>query len=91
MINVKYTITYFNSQPHEEADGQIRRCVKREQYFNSQPHEEADEQRKAEEKARLHFNSQPHEEADDYEITCDSAEPISTHSLTKRLTKREVR
>ena len=64
MINVKYTITYFNSQPHEEADGQIRRCVKREQYFNSQPHEEADEQRKAEEKARLHFNSQPHEEAD---------------------------
>ena len=34
-----------------------------------------------------YFNSQPHEEADvDYEITCDSAEPISTHSLTKRLT-----
>ena len=33
-----------------------------------------------------YFNSQPHEEADDYVITCDSAENISTHSLTKRLT-----
>ena len=34
--------TYFNSQPHEEADFYVRKLVNRINYFNSQPHEEAD-------------------------------------------------
>ena len=34
--------TYFNSQPHEEADNPIRQRYDFERYFNSQPHEEAD-------------------------------------------------
>ena len=34
--------TNFNSQPHEEADVQVMRCVVSQLNFNSQPHEEAD-------------------------------------------------
>ena len=36
-------INYFNSQPHEEADGNIKKVGFRSGHFNSQPHEEADE------------------------------------------------
>ena len=42
MTGIHSGSTYFNSQPHEEADGgSLQRCD-RCQYFNSQPHEEAD-------------------------------------------------
>ena len=56
-------------------------------YFNSHPHEEDDEIRLQEKKEITYFNSHPHEE-DDYDmisppyILC-----ISTHILTKRMTK----
>ena len=33
---------YFNSQPHEEADGADKGAFVCGCYFNSQPHEEAD-------------------------------------------------
>ena len=33
---------YFNSQPHEEADGNRMEIWSFQRYFNSQPHEEAD-------------------------------------------------
>ena len=36
-------IGYFNSQPHEEADGRIMKSSWLHIHFNSQPHEEADE------------------------------------------------
>ena len=38
----------------------------------------------------IHFNSQPHEEADKDVIVNDSELIISTHSLTRRLTKPET-
>ena len=34
--------SYFNSQPHEEADGSFQFLSQDLSYFNSQPHEEAD-------------------------------------------------
>ena len=37
-----FSLLYFNSQPHEEADGGRPHCRKAAIYFNSQPHEEAD-------------------------------------------------
>ena len=55
---------YFNSQPHEEADGWESSCCYCRTYFNSQPHEEADYRRNAKGSIFSYFNSQPHEEAD---------------------------
>ena len=34
---------HFNSQPHEEADGNFLTLPNNKRYFNSQPHEEADD------------------------------------------------
>ena len=56
--------SYFNSQPHEEADQSPGRVPWMPLYFNSQPHEEADECKNKYYTDRTHFNSQPHEEAD---------------------------
>ena len=57
-------------------------------YFNSQPHEEADEIMKGVDRIGNYFNSQPHEEADHEQLRRDRhVHVISTHSLTKRLTK----
>ena len=36
------TCTYFNSQPHKEADSVSIQCIFRHGNFNSQPHKEAD-------------------------------------------------
>ena len=77
---------YFNSQPHEEADGSRTRKLYTGIHFNSQPHEEADEFRTAMLFDPKHFNSQPHEEADGKLFWKQSDICISTHSLTKRLT-----
>ena len=58
-------------------------------YFNSQPHEEADYTSVVWTMKRNYFNSQPHEEADPLCVNSPSWQRnISTHSLTKRLTKR---
>ena len=35
--------SYFNSQPHKEADNQMCLRILMEQHFNSQPHKEADD------------------------------------------------
>ena len=57
-------------------------------HFNSQPHEEADfPYREICHKEPPHFNSQPHEEADDDRFNREKCICISTHSLTKRLTR----
>ena len=56
-------------------------------HFNSQPHEEADIERWIEDGRKQYFNSQPHEEADWNQQVCIRIFGISTHSLTRRLTK----
>ena len=57
--------TYFNSQPHEEADLGVLVVAIPLAHFNSQPHEEADDRGLCILlPAYRHFNSQPHEEAD---------------------------
>ena len=56
--------TYFNSQPHKEADYWSGYCPGRISYFNSQPHKEADKQLEVPTQDVEHFNSQPHKEAD---------------------------
>ena len=66
------------------------RCVyfySRQNHFNSQPHEEADKWRLLQVGDSGYFNSQPHEEADKSESGDLLLKNISTHSLTKRLTK----
>ena len=60
-----------------------------ESYFNSQPHKEADYQPQSAPESCMHFNSQPHKEADIYSWFLLSANSISTHSLTRRLTQRK--
>ena len=42
MTGIHSGSTYFNSQPHEEADTFIYFTESVSLYFNSQPHEEAD-------------------------------------------------
>ena len=59
-------------------------------YFNSQPHEEADPLAIFAWFSWSYFNSQPHEEADNFSTDGSATIGISTHSLTKRLTKTLV-
>ena len=80
------SVWHFNSQPHEEADVETEITDYSGGYFNSQPHEEADRWKSYQFGSLLYFNSQPHEEAD-RQLLCErSANVISTHSLTRRLT-----
>ena len=80
-------LTYFNSQPHEEAD--VKLCL-----FRSAIHISTHSlTRRLTQDALnnntlvLHFNSQPHEEADDSVGKVETqGDDISTHSLTRRLT-----
>ena len=78
---------YFNSQPHEEADECLVTPLVEMLHFNSQPHEEADMLLNFIKLLVFYFNSQPHEEADLKVISSHNMIHISTHSLTKRLTK----
>ena len=55
--------------------------------FNSQPHEEADSFPGWPKHDLYYFNSQPHEEADVWFLVLWCNRIISTHSLTKRLTR----
>ncbi len=54
----------FNSQPHKEADPEIKILIRIEFYFNSQPHKEADQGHLLRSRRPRNFNSQPHKEAD---------------------------
>ena len=81
------TLANFNSQPHKEADVSSRTGIELMMYFNSQPHKEADENRVQPEEHILYFNSQPHKEADKSETQGALDIVISTHSLTRRLTR----
>ena len=78
--------SYFNSQPHEEADIRIMFPTEPMYHFNSQPHEEADV-------AIMYDKHRP--DISTHSLTkrltvqsIDICGPdvISTHSLTKRLT-----
>ena len=80
-------ITNFNSQPHKEADNSCTKLSAIVSYFNSQPHKEADFNGYPSEWWAVHFNSQPHKEADSWPSYLLSINRISTHSLTRRLTK----
>ena len=56
--------------------------------FNSQPHKEADKAEGYAYNDMEHFNSQPHKEADDpVQHHGHRQQCISTHSLTRRLTR----
>ena len=66
-------------------DVQCRSVIDR--YFNSQPHEEADVNAVKEMSIDDNFNSQPHEEADPHGRYATNTQGISTHSLTRRLTR----
>ena len=56
-------------------------------YFNSQPHKEADLKIFWFYTISIYFNSQPHKEADKLTELQNNVLTISTHSLTRRLTK----
>ena len=60
------------------------------QHFNSQPHEEADYTICVRRYFSCYFNSQPHEEADIIQTVYSLICSISTHSLTKRLTRNQT-
>ena len=55
--------------------------------FNSQPHKEADITGNGSLFQPKYFNSQPHKEADHTKTAQKSGNGISTHSLTRRLTR----
>ena len=67
--------------------GSVRLIFAGNLHFNSQPHKEADEDAEKEQVEQLHFNSQPHKEADVFSFVLFPTYCISTHSLTRRLTK----
>ena len=58
------TVSYFNSQPHKEADMLSERLLVYMVHFNSQPHKEADSRECRCRFLNRYFNSQPHKEAD---------------------------
>ena len=60
--------------------------ISQEGYFNSQPHKEADSCFLLKGAEQNYFNSQPHKEADRTGRVLVGNLPISTHSLTRRLT-----
>ena len=60
-------------------------------YFNSQPHKEADLRLLFLFLSGNYFNSQPHKEADGAKGGKGRYRSISTHSLTRRLTKLRLK
>ena len=57
-------------------------------YFNSHPHEEDDLSDAVRSLHQRNFNSHPHEEDDVREQQSNGLSDISTHILTKRMTRR---
>ena len=81
-----FQLTYFNSQPYEEAD---LPPVPREHSLDISTHSLTKRLTSDiwhTEFFHRYFNSQPHEEADSNRPYENDDEHISTHSLTKRLT-----
>ena len=80
-------LAYFNSHPHEEDDW--LRIMERWKkiHFNSHPHEEDDDTYLVCLLLYLYFNSHPHEEDDSDGSQEFDYQNISTHILTKRMTK----
>ena len=60
-----------------------------ERYFNSHPHEEDDNLWRERYQQKEHFNSHPHEEDDLSWYSINWTLSISTHILTKRMTRLE--
>ena len=77
---------YFNSQPHEEADGSPVRAYCNWNISTHSLTKRLTERRYIWLTSYMYFNSQPHEEADPYGRYTADSQSISTHSLTKRLT-----
>ena len=83
---------YFNSQPHEEADGIFENRITKHCNFNSQPHEEADESRGGHPVRTSGISTHSLTKRLTMQSgSCSSQKcSISTHSLTKRLTAQPV-
>ena len=80
---------YFNSHPHEEDDSSHEKRAEGEIYFNSHPHEEDDTIQVSNPLQLFYFNSHPHEEDDSGHYLVRQGDGISTHILTKRMTKKK--
>ena len=78
---------YFNSQPHEEADASLVICIAWEVIFQLTASRRGWRNVLGKLRHWEDFNSQPHEEADGVIFLTNRTYTISTHSLTKRLTK----
>ena len=79
---------HFNSQPHKEADADNERSKGRYSNFNSQPHKEADKSARDMSKYAGVFQLTASQGGWRFNIACPSmCQNISTHSLTRRLTK----
>ena len=78
---------YFNSHPHEEDDVVGTFPPGTYIYFNSHPHEEDDITFLCYYKVTSYFNSHPHEEDDDTYTWIGDVKGISTHILTRRMTR----
>ena len=90
LLHGSYTMNarYFNSQPHEEADIILSAPTGATYVFQLTASRRGWRWEKSSRASIVYFNSQPHEEAD---VRSHGARRrdfcISTHSLTKRLTK----
>ena len=86
---VRLSERYFNSHPHEEDDPDAAWQSATYCYFNSHPHEEDDNLWRERYQQKEHFNSHPHEEDDLSWYSINWTLSISTHILTKRMTRLE--
>ena len=87
LLHSSCRVSYFNSQPHEEADiGYLTYWIF-PPLFQLTASRRGWRNLKTLSMCQEHFNSQPHEEADPYKAYLEKFEAISTHSLTKRLTR----
>ena len=78
---------HFNSHPHEEDDENKDSQWCMEGHFNSHPHEEDDVLVFYKPAILVYFNSHPHEEDDESYRENPVFRVISTHILTKRMTR----
>ena len=86
--NYIFHISHFNSHPHEEDDLHQSEAILHLHHFNSHPHEEDDTRKCQAETIKYYFNSHPHEEDDLFYHVGLWFYFISTHILTKRMTRR---
>ena len=86
-LPASFQLQYFNSHPHEEDDLKNPKLMEQRKHFNSHPHEEDDRAGLQHLLPSDYFNSHPHEEDDEKGKTYKEEKSISTHILTKRMTK----